>query len=118
MSNGLEQLRSIRSFPSLVKYLRDELGWPIESDDVEDLTFEYEPEELGLDKQTAVKIKEIKQLRPLADNQPWGIFYINFEPKRLPIVALRRILRSLVIKKRASANRAQQRMWEQNDLLF
>lgn len=118
MPNALAQLTAIKSFPSLVRYLRDELGWPIESDDVEDLTFEYEPEELGLDKQTAVKIREIKQLRPLADNQPWGIFYINFEPKRLPIVALRRILRSLVVKKRASANRAQQRTWRQNDLLF
>src|SRR4051812_8203940 len=118
MNSGLEQLKSIKNFSSLVKYLRDELDWPIESDDVEDLTFEYEPEELGLDKQTAVKIKEIKQLRPLADNQPWGIFYINFEPKRLPIVALRRILRSLVVKKRAAANKAQQRAWQQNDLLF
>jgi hypothetical protein len=29
--------------------------------------------ELGLDKQTAAKIKEIKQLRPLTGNQPWGI---------------------------------------------
>lgn len=118
MSLSLEQLKSIKSFPSLVKYLRDELDWPIESDDVEELTFEYEPEELGLDKQTAVKVREIKQLRPLADNQPWGIFYINFEPKHLPIVALRRILRSLVVKKRASGDRAQQRVWQQNDLLF
>ncbi len=118
MNNGLEQLKSIRSFPSLVKYLRDELDWPIESDDVDDLTFEYEAEELGLDKQTAVRVKEIKQLRPLADNQPWGIFFINFEPKRLPIVALRRILRALVVKKRASANKSQLRAWQQNDLLF
>src|SRR5215218_131858 len=100
MDNNLERLRSIKTFPSLVKYLRDELDWPIESDDVEDLSFDYEPEELGLDSKTAVKIKEIKQLRPFVTGQPWGIFFISFEPKRLPIVALRRILRSLVIKKR------------------
>ncbi len=118
MTTGLEQLKSIKSFPSLVKYLRDELDWPIDSDDVEDLTFEYEPDELGLDKQTAVKIKEIKQLRPLADNQPWGIFYINFEPKRLPVVALRRILSKLVVRKRTSANRADRQAWQPNDLLF
>ena len=31
---------------------------------------------------------------------------------------MRRILRSLVIKKRASANKSQQRAWQQNDLLF
>src|SRR5437762_1602425 len=99
MNHDLERLRSIKSFPSLVKYLRDKLDWPIESEDVEDLTFEYQPDELGLDPKTAVKIKEIKQLRPFVTGQPWGIFYINFEPKQLPIVALRRILSKLVLKK-------------------
>jgi predicted helicase len=73
---------------------------------------------LGLDAKTAVKIKEIKQLRPLASNQPWGIFFVNFEPKRLPVVVLRRILRSLVIKKRQSANKPQQAAWQLHDLLF
>ena len=113
-----ERLRAIKTFPSLVKYLRDELEWPIESEKFDDLTFEYEPEELGLDADTAVKIKEIKQLRPLHTNQPWGIFFINFEPKSLPVVVLRRILRSLVIKKRQSANKAQQATWKLHDLLF
>jgi hypothetical protein len=118
LSQKIERLREIRSFPSLVKYLRDELDWPIESEDFEELTYEYEPEELGIDAKTAVKIKEIKQLRPLSSKQPWGIFFINFEPKQLPIVVLRRILRSLVIKKRTSANRAQQAAWQLHDLLF
>ncbi len=113
-----DRLRSIRTFPSLVKYLRDDLDWPIESDNFDDLTFEYEPEELGLDARTAVKIKEIKQLRPLTTNQPWGIFFINFEPKRLPVVVLRRILRSLVVKKRQSAHKAKQATWQLHDLLF
>jgi len=113
-----ERLRSIRTFASLVKYLRDELDWPIDSDHFDDLTFDYQPEELGLDAQTAVKIREIKQLRPLVTNQPWGIFFLNFEPKRLPVVVLRRILRALVLKKRQSANRAHQATWQLNDLLF
>ncbi len=69
----VERIRSIKSFPSLVKYLRDELGWPIESEDFDDLTFDYEPEELGIDSKIAVKIKDIKQLRPLSSRQPWGI---------------------------------------------
>lgn len=111
-------LHSIHNFKQLIGYLRDELGWPIESDDFEELTFDYAPEELGLDKSTAVKIKEIKQLRPLSNKQPWGIFFVNFEPKRLPVVALRRILSRLVIKKRQSANRAQQATWKLHDLLF
>jgi hypothetical protein len=98
--------------------LRDELVWPLESDDFEELTFDYAPEELGLDAETAVKVKEIKQLRPLTSKQPWGIFFVNFAPKQLPIVALRRILSTLVIKKRQSANQPHQAAWRLHDLLF
>jgi predicted helicase len=111
-------LRAIRTFPQLVKYLRDELDWPIESSNFEDLTFDYSAEELGLDSSSAAKIKEIKQLRPLESKQPWGIFFVNFEPQRLPVVALRRILRALVVKKRESVNRSQQATWQLHDLLF
>jgi len=111
-------LRDIRTFPSLIKYLRYELDWPIQTDDFEDLTFDYTPEELGIDSANAVKIHDIKRLRPLATNQPWGIFFVKFEPKRLPVVALRRILSRVVVKKRASANSAERTSWEMNDLLF
>jgi hypothetical protein len=113
-----QQLRQISSFPSLVKYLRDELDWPIETDDFDDLTFDYEPEELGIDAKTAAKIDYIKQLRPLEDGQPWGIFFVKFEPKRLPVVALRRILGKLVFKQRASVDRADRPSWNLHDLLF
>ena len=87
-----ERLARIRRFDQLVAYLRDELGWPIDSDDFEDLTFPYTPEELGIDAKNAAKIQEIKRLRPLAPGQPWGVFFVKFEPKRLPVVVLRRIL--------------------------
>jgi predicted helicase len=113
-----DNLREIKTFPSLVKYLRDELDWPIEAEDFEDLTFDYEPEELGIDAKTAAKIEQIKQLRPLVSNQPWGIFFVKFEPKRLPVMALRRILSRLVIKKRTSAKKSDQPSWHLNDLLF
>src|SRR5215204_1037261 len=89
-------IQSIRDFESLVDYLRDELDWPLEAEDAEDLAFEYEPEELGLDERYSVKVREIKQLRPATPHQPWGIFYLDFEPKSLPVVVLRRILRALV----------------------
>ncbi len=69
LSQRIERLREIKTFPSFVKYLRDELDWPIETDNFDDLTFDYEPEELGIDAKTAVKIKEIKQLRPLSSKQ-------------------------------------------------
>ena len=113
-----DRLQAIRTFPSLVKYLRDDLGWPIDADRWDDLYFDYEAEELGIDARTAAKIAGIKQLRPLADGQPWGIFFVKFEPKRLPVVALRRILSRLVIRKRASSRKADQPSWHLHDLLF
>ncbi|MBK8267547.1 MAG: hypothetical protein IPK83_04275 [Planctomycetes bacterium] len=117
--NGRDDLRDIRTIAQLVKYLRDELEWPIESNDFDAITFDYDPAtELGLDAKTAAKVQEVKQLRPFADDQPWGIFFVKFEPKRLPIVALRRMLAGLVVKKRASAKKAELAAWQLNDLLF
>ena len=114
----VERLRSIKSFPSLIKYLRDELGWDIASDEIDDLFFGYSAEELGIDPKTAPVIKEIKRLRPLSPKQPWGIFFIKFEKKALPIVALRKILASVAIKKRASSRKSDQASWDSDDLLF
>jgi predicted helicase len=116
-----EVLRAIHTFPSLIKYLRDELNWPIPSADIydfEDFTFDYTPNELGIDAANAAKIQEIKRLRPLTANQPWGIFFVKFEPKKLPVVVLRRILSSVVLKKRASATSAERPSWAADDLLF
>jgi predicted helicase len=113
-----EQLRQIHTFPSLVRFLRDELDWPVATDDFEELTFDYRPEELGIDAENAAKIDEIKRLRPLVANQPWGIFFVKFEPKQLPVVALRRILNRVVVKKRATGSAAEQQKWATDDLLF
>ena len=113
-----ERFARIRRFDQLVAYLRDELGWPIDSEDFEELTFEYTPEELGIDAKNAAKIQEIKRLRPLVASQPWGIFFVKFEPKRLPVVALRRILGQVALKKRASANKSERQAWAADDLLF
>jgi predicted helicase len=115
---AIERLRDIKTLPQLLAYLRDELDWPISSNNTEEITFDYEPSELGLDKDTAVKIKEIKQLRPLTGNQPWGIFFVNFEKKRLPVMVMRRILRSLVFKKRTSPAKSDRQAWHASDLLF
>jgi len=113
-----QRLKAIKSFPQLLDYLRDELDWPIEQGhDEDDLTFDWS-DDLGLKDSERVGIKELKQLRPLESGQPWGIFFINFEKKRLPIVILRRILNALVMTKRAGANKAQQAAWRQHDLLF
>ena len=112
------RLASIRCFDQLVDYLRDELDWPVASEDFEELTFEYTPTELGIDAKNAAKIQEVRRLRPLVPGQPWGIFFVKFEPKRLPVVALRRILGRVTIKKRASANWSERQAWAADDLLF
>jgi len=101
-----------------VRYLNEELNWPIDTKDFEEITFDYTPEELGIDPDNAAKIQEIKQLRPFYADQPWGIFFIKFEPKRLPVVVLRRILGSLATKQRASANSIDRAHWSSDDLLF
>jgi hypothetical protein len=114
----LNDLKSIHDFASLVAYLHGRLDWPLEYEDIDDLTFDYEPKELGLEPQYVVKLRSIKQLRPLTSSQPWGIFYLEFEPKRLPVVVLRRILRELVPKKRHSAAASERAVWQKHDLLF
>lgn len=113
-----QRLRAIKTFADLTDYLRTDLDWPIEEGhDEDDLTFDWS-DDLGLKDSERVGIREIKQLRPLETGQPWGIFFVNFEKKQLPIVILRRILNALVMKKRTSASKAQQAAWRQHDLLF
>ena len=113
-----DELARIRRFDQLIAFLRDRMDWPIGSDDFEESAFDYTAEELGIDSKNAAKIREIKRMRPLAANQPWGIFFIRFEPKRLPVVALRRILSQVTLRKRVSTNRAERQAWAVDDLLF
>lgn len=115
-STDFSDIRAIKDFPSLIRYLRTDLGWPVDEEQADDLTFDYRPAELGLDEAAAVKIREIKQLRPLAGKQPWGIFWIDFEPKSLPVLVMRRILNRLVQKQRGQAS--SQKTWNLRDLLF
>ncbi|MFB6449093.1 type ISP restriction/modification enzyme [Bradyrhizobium tunisiense] len=114
-------LARIKRFDQLIAYLRDEMGWPIARDsfeNVDDLFYDFTAAELGIDAHNSAKIQEIKRLRPLSSKQPWGIFFVKFEPKNLPVVALRRILSQVALKKRSSANSAERAAWSADDLLF
>jgi hypothetical protein len=93
-------------FNTLVRFLEEDLDWPLGEYDFEQLTFEYTPNELGLKDEDAAKIRDgrIYQLRQPPGGMPWGIFFVEFE-KKIPIVVLRRILGSLAIRKRASATK-------------
>ena len=120
-TNHRKVLAGISDFDDLISYLRDEMDWPIGGDafdDEDDFFFDFTADELGIDEVNAAKIRNIKRLRPLSIHQPWGIFFVEFEPKRLPVVALRRILSRVALKKRASANSAEHPAWSADDLLF
>ena len=97
------------------------MDWPISQDsfeDIDDLFYKYSPEELGIDPANAAKIETIQRLRPLDSKQPWGIYFVKFAKKRLPVVALRRILGGVAIKTRPSANNPDLAAWSTEDLLF
>jgi predicted helicase len=116
--SSVDRLKSVNDFDSLLTYLRDELDWPVDDYGFDDLTFQYTATELGLDEQSAAKVTEIRRLRPLDDEQPWGIFFLELEPKRLPVVALRRLLSKMTLKKRDTANRSDSPAWHADDILF
>jgi hypothetical protein len=111
-------LRAITDFESLRDFLEDELDWNLAGYSFEDLTFTYKAEELGLKPEEAAGLRAIHQLRPLSGQQPWGIFFVEFESKRLPVVVMRRILSALVLRKRASANQSERAAFAPDDLLF
>lgn len=113
-----KDILSIRDFDSLIEFLSDKLDWPIDLSEVEvdDLAFDYSAKEIGIPEEHVAKVHAIKQLRPLVQGQPWGIFYIDFEPKSLPVTILRRILNAFVQKKRAQSSTRS--VWALDDLLF
>lgn len=114
-----DELAKVDSFPKLVKLLRDKLDWPIdEGYEFDEITFEYEAKDLGLKPEEAAKVREIHQLRPLVTGQPWGIFFLSFDEKAMSVTVLRRVLRELVVKQRASGQSATQATWQKEDLIF
>jgi hypothetical protein len=115
-----DKLRQVHTIPALVQYLHDELGWPVNVEDWEDNLFDWQPDELNLKAEHEVKVRSIKQLRPLVSGQPWGIFFVEFNQGRLPITALRRVLNGLVPKGRAHSNGkgGGHQTWAAHDLLF
>ncbi len=114
--NDPRRLQALTKLENLLDYLSDELGWPIEVEDLNDATFEYSPEELNIDSKYAARITDIKQLRPLVGHQVWGIFFVEFDTRHLPVMALRRILRALAESRRQRD--ASRPAWKLEDLLF
>lgn len=111
------KLKDVYDIKSLLEYLIDNLDWPIDLDyieDEEDILYEYDLDELGINHNVCDNILSLRQVRPLEDNQPWGIFMIDIDKNRIPIIALRKILAKLVPHNRET-NHA---VFEKSNLLF
>lgn len=102
---------------SLMTYFSEKLGWDIDPNDfydIDDITYDFEAADLGLKEEAFAKITSLKQLRPLVDDQRWGIFFVDFESDRFEVSALRKILSGLVPARR----NADHAVWDKSDLLF
>ena len=111
-------IRKVKDMNGLITYLAEKLSWRIDLDDfedIEDIAYDFEAEDIGLKEEAFVKIQSLRQLPPLVDGQKWGIFCVEFDSKRFEVTALRKILSGLIPKRRNSADHA---VWDQKDLLF
>ena len=111
-------IRSVRNITDLIGYFSENLNWAIDIDDfddIEDISYDFEAEDIGLKEENFAKISSLRQLQPLVDGQQWGIFCIEFDSNKFEVSALRKILSKFVPKRRSMIDHA---VWEQQDLLF
>ncbi|MDO5499024.1 MAG: hypothetical protein Q4F67_05000 [Propionibacteriaceae bacterium] len=105
---------------ALIDFLRDGLSWPLpdiaelQSDEV---LIDWKPEELHLDPAKVAKLIDITQLPPLTAKQNFGVFFLNFDGRNLPITAVRRLVHRLVSNKRGKGVGTHP-TWALDDLLF
>ncbi|MDO8578011.1 MAG: hypothetical protein Q7R50_02400 [Dehalococcoidales bacterium] len=113
----LDQLRAVSDLPSLVGYLRDQLEWPIEDANTDDLTFEWSADTLRVAEHhaSALSSGQIRQLRRVTTSQPWGIFLVEFNDDSVHSGLLREILRGLAANRRHAPHLPG---WEHDNLLF
>ncbi len=116
-----EFLRGIRTFADVCDYFVDELEWPLDlsrldDESLEDITFDWDPNELGIPRERLKNLKRLRQMQPLTAEQPWGVFFVEFDGARLPRMQVRRLLQGLVRRKRAPS--LGHHTWRLGDLLF
>lgn len=110
-------IQLVDDLKSLLNYFTDKLNWQIDIDsfdEIDDITYDFDANDIGLKEEEFAKILSLRQLRPLVEDQPWGIFSIEFDSKRFEVTALRKILSGLVPKRRNKGHA----VWDKHDLLF
>lgn len=111
-------IRDIKDMVTLIRYFSQNLGWDIDIndfEDIDDISYDFCAEDIGLKEEAFAKINSIRELQPLVDGQKWGVFCVEFDSRRFEVSALRKILSGLVPKRRNSAEHA---VWDQQDLMF
>ena len=60
-----ERLGTIKRLDQLIAYLRDELGWPIESENLNELTFDWSQDELRISEEGVGRLRDgmVRQMR-------------------------------------------------------
>ena len=123
---GESVLRRIRTQGELLEYLGEELGWPLndaefldEADPVEQrLTWEWLPSDIGVDPADLTSLRRLLQLRPLTADQPWGIFFVEFDRERLPVTQFRRVAQAFARRRSQRAPGDNRPRWDAENLLF
>jgi adenine-specific DNA-methyltransferase len=111
-------VRAIRDLPSLLRFLERDLQWKLpQNPTTEEATFEWSASELRLNEAAQSKLSggSVLQLRPMTNDQPWGIFIINFTDGQVYKTALRQVLRGLVPRRRRDSNLP---AWKHENILF
>ncbi len=113
----IDDLQTVNSVDSLLTLLARSLDWPVGDFDIEAVTFDWSPEDLGIAVDKVESVRTIRQLRPLTSKQPWGIFFVEIDGDRLPVGQMRLLLQRLVERKRAQHS-GDRNSWQLDDLLF
>ena len=113
-------LRRIRTQADFFEYLADELGWPLDIADMDEerLTWEWLPDEVGIDPAEMSSLRRLRQLRPLSADQPWGIFFVEFDRERLPVTQFRRVAQAFARRRSQRAPGDDRPRWDAENLLF
>ena len=113
-----EAVKNITDRDSLLNFLREHLDWQLPDDPViEEATFRWDVEDLQVNEKTAQRLQDgtVYQLRPMVEDQPWGIFLIEFNSDRVYKTDLRNVLRGLVPKRRRDSALP---AWQHENILF
>jgi len=112
------KVHAIKDIDSLITFLKEDLNWQLPAGDLGDITFDWTGTELNLSESSLKKLKGgcIRQLQNFRQDQPWGIFIVDFAADKLLVSPVRDMLRSLVSKKRGQS--PEHTSWDLPNLLF